>query len=135
MKKTMKRLIACIATVMMVFSFTTTVFASTVNLDDDDIIHSGHSTSGYYTEDYVLQKNDTRLKCLSYESSGNIKVKPCKNVSGSYYELVSAKILHEQPTFYLKADGVLKHVHLRVFNYGSSQGVSTYSRGHWRLLP
>ena len=128
MKKTLKRLIACVAVVMMVFAMSTTVFAA-----GEELIHSGTSTSGYYTSQSVPQKNDTQLKCLSYETTGNIKVFAVYHDGNQYVEISNREILHTKPTLVMKKVSTVRNVKLRVYNYGSSSGVSTYSRGHWRL--
>ncbi len=128
MKKALKRLVACVAVVVMVFAMSTTVFAA-----GEELIHSGTSTSGYYTSQSVPQKNDTQLKCLSYETSGNIKVYAVYHNGSQYIALSDHEILHTKPTLILPKSSSLRNVKLRVYNYGSSSGVSTYSRGHWRL--
>ncbi len=128
MKKTLKRIIACVVTILSIFTFSTTAFAAA-----EELTHSGYSTSGYYTSQSVPQKNDTQLKCLSYETTGDIKVFACYHNGSNYIALSASKVLTDKPTLVLSTSSIVRHVKLRVYNYGNSVGVRTYSAGHWRL--
>ena len=113
---------------MLVFAFSIPAFAV-----GEELIHEGYSTSGYYTTQSVPQMSDRHLNCLSYETTGDIKVYACFYNGSQYIAISDTAILITKPTLTLSTSGSVRNVKLRVFNYGDSSGVRTYSRGHWKL--
>ena len=63
------RLFSTIAAIIMVLSFSTTVFATGSQLK-----HNGTSSNYYMTSDYVSQKTDKRLTCVSWSQTANYAV-------------------------------------------------------------
>ena len=137
MKRTLKRLIACVAVVMMVFAMSTTVFAASVTDDTPNkIYHDGTAKYSYYTTDFVNQMSQNSLTCTGYgnPSNGYIYVRAYQKTSSGTYIIAS-----DQATYaigrVLDVDNYndVRQIHVKFTNYGSSYGVSVRTLGTWTL--
>ena len=135
MKKAFKRFLACVLTVIMVFAFFTNVFAI-----GSTMAHDGTSKTGYYTDDYVSQQNDTRLHCSSaYKnpSAASMGVFPVQKLNGSWVKCAQntslVRYFQTGQNIMIGTYSSVRRVHLRIYNMGTYEGTSVYTDGSWRL--
>jgi hypothetical protein len=135
MKKAFKRFLACVLTVIMVFSFATTVFAT-----GEALVHNGTSTKGYYTSDYVEQKNDKRLHCnnaYKTPTAATMGVFPVMSVNGEWVKCAQntslVRYFQTGQNIMIGTYSSVRRIHLRIYNMGSYEGTSVSTSGSWTL--
>lgn len=131
----MKKFFASIMVIMMVFAFCTTAFATGEKLE-----HSGTSKTGYYTSDYVEQKNDTRLHCSKADKNptvATIGVFPVQKINGNWVKCAQnttlVRYFQDDLNIMLDKYSSVRHIHLRLYNAGSYEGTSVKTTGSWVL--
>ena len=135
MKKTFKRFLACVLTVIMVFAFTTTVFAT-----GEALSHYGTSKTGYYTGDYVEQMSDTRLHCdnaFKDPSAASMGVFPVQKLNGNWIKCAQntslVRYFQTGQNIMIGTYSSVRRVYLRIYNMGTYEGTSVYTSGSWTL--
>lgn len=121
-----KKLAVLVMVFVLVMSFTSTAFAT-----GNYLLHSGHSTKGYTTKDYVSQRYDNHLTCYYFDFDHNgVVAQPVDDdgvaVSGEYAFTGYTWYIPNHPS------GV-RHIHVKLRNTGDSYGVRTWTSGGWHL--
>lgn len=136
MKKKARKIVVCVMVVMSIFAVCSTAFAA-----GETLSHSGTSKTGYYTTNYLPQKNDHTIKCQNWYTSPSSAVmyaQPVYKVSsgGSWVHASEggAKLAAYGTTFYVPTYSTVRHIHMHITNSGGSYGKSVYSSGTWQLL-
>ena len=125
----MKKAIALFLVVVLMLATSSVALATGSSLS-----HSGTSSYGYYTSDYVAQKNDLHLDCDSCSLGGTFNVGAAQYNSGEGWEVITAMQSYTSSSgFVLSQYSTVRRVHLRIENSGNSYGVSTSSSGEWTL--
>jgi len=123
----MKKFIAIFLVVVLMFATSSVALATGSSLS-----HSGTSTYGYYTSDYVAQKNDQHLDCDNCSLGGTFNVGAAMYDSG-WSVITSMQSYTSNSGFVLNKYSTVRRIFLRIENSGSSYGVSTSSSGNWTL--
>ncbi len=123
--------ILAIVTALVVSLMPVTAFAT-----GESLVHSGTSTTGYFTNDYVEQMNDNHMYCntATADRSG-MQVYPVINEGGGWVRLTDNVSFTTGLRFTFQDWSYVRQIHLRIVNAGAAAGVSTYTYGVWSLLP
>lgn len=135
--KHLKKLLVCVVAFVMVFAICSSAFAAD-QTDFSKIIHSGTSTSGYYTTQYVSQKNDNTLTNGVFSknpTAATMKVYGAEynESTGTYTRVTDIYSFVEGCVIRIPDNSIVRHVHLRIYNYGNYVGTSVKTGGAWYL--
>lgn len=134
--KHFKKLLGCVVAFVMVFAICGSAFAAE-QTDFSKIIHSGTSTNSYYTTQYVKQKDDNTLTNGVFSKnppSATMRVYGAEKKSdGTYTRATSEYSFVEGCVIRIPDNSVVRHVHLRIYNYGNYVGTSVKTGGAWYL--
>ncbi len=127
MKK--RLMILAIVVALVIGLMPVTAFATGESLE-----HSGTSSTGYYTSDYVEQKNDNNMYCTyAYASNSGMEVYPVmRDDNDNWVRLTDNRSFSTGHKFVFQDWDYVRRIHLRIANMGTP---STYTHGIWSLEP